>query len=155
LLDPRGRYRPQGGILTTGLRCAGLGWSGATDDPSLLADPAEPATMVDQAEKTGPGLPQPDHALRSAEAQHQGEAHLAEAEQEVDERKRGLGKAARIRDGCRREVADLELQLDYAHEEAQEAGHRVADAEEALALAEQPLRAAQVRLHNKKSCLND
>ena len=148
LLDREAAAALKAGVLTTGLRYAGLGWSGATDDPSLSGDTSEPETMVGRAEKSDPGLAQADQALRSAaaEAQHDAEAHLGEAEQEVDERRRGVEKTARDRDVWRREVADLERQLDYARHEAQKAEHSLTDADEALALAEQHLRAAQVRL---------
>ena len=156
LLDPEAATALKAGFLTTGLRYAGLGWSGATDDPSLSADISEPATMVGRAEKSDPGLPPADQALglAAAEAQRETEAHLAEAEREADEGKRRVEEAARDRDVWRRKVADLEQQLDYAREEAQKAEHRVADAEEALALAEQGLRAAQERLVKKNSGLS-
>jgi hypothetical protein len=148
LLDPEAATALKTGLLTTGLRYAGLGWSGATDDPSLSADTSEPATMVGRAKKSDPGLPPADQALRlaAAEAQRETEAHLAEAEREAEAGKARVEEAARDRDVWRRKVADLEQQLDCAQEEAQKAEHRFADAEEALALAEQRLRAARVRL---------
>jgi chromosome segregation ATPase len=55
----------------------------------------------------------------------------------------GVEKAARDREVWRREVADLERQLDYARDEAQKAERRVTDAKEALGLSEQRMRAAQ------------
>jgi chromosome segregation ATPase len=104
--------------------------------------------MVGRAENRDPGLPLPDQALSlaAAEAQRETEAHLAEDEQEVDEHRRAVEKAARDRHGWRRKVADLEQQLGYARQEAEKAEHRVADAKEVLGLAEQRLRAAQVSL---------
>lgn len=147
LLDPEAATALKAGFLTTGLRYAGLGLSGATDEPSLSAETSEPATILEGAEKSGPGLPEADQALRlaAAEAQREAEAHLAEAEREADAGKARLEEAARDRDLWRRKVADLEQQLGYAQQEAHNAEHRVAGSEEALALAEQRLRAAQVR----------
>jgi predicted nucleic acid-binding Zn-ribbon protein len=66
----------------------------------------------------------------------------------------GVEKAARDREVWRREVADLERQLDYARDEAQKAERRVTDAKEALGLSEQRLRAAKVRLDRKTSGLS-
>jgi len=104
--------------------------------------------MVGRTEKSDPGLPPADQALRLAavEAQRETEAHLAKAEQEVDERRRAAEQAARDRDVWRRNIADLEQQLGYAQEEERKAERRVADAEEALSLAEQGLCAVQVPL---------
>ncbi len=64
LLDPEAATALEAGVLTTGLRYAGLGWSGATDAPSRSAGTSERETMVGRAEKTGPGLPLADDALR-------------------------------------------------------------------------------------------
>jgi hypothetical protein len=156
LLDAGAATALKAGVLTTGLRYAGLGWSGATDDPSLSSDTSEPARIVGRAEKSNPGLPQADQALRlaAAEAQREIEAHLAKAEQDVDEHTRAADKATRDRDGWRRKVADLEHELGCARQEAQQAEHRLTDAEKALALAEQRLRAAQVRLVEENSGLS-
>jgi len=155
LLDPEAATALKAGFLTTGLRYAGLGWPGGTDDPSLSADASEPATMLGRAEKSGPGLPPADPALGPTvgETQRETEAHLAEAEREADEGKRRVEEAARDRDVWRRKVADLERQLGYAKDEARRAEHRLTDAGEALAFAEQRLRAAQVRLAKKNSGL--
>jgi hypothetical protein len=89
LLDPEAASALKAGLLTTGLRYAGLGWYGATDDLSFSADTSEPKTMVGRAEKSDPGLAKADQALRlaAAEAQREAEAHLAEAEREADEGK--------------------------------------------------------------------
>jgi peptidoglycan hydrolase CwlO-like protein len=77
---------------------------------------------------------------------------LAKAEQDVDEHTRAADKATRDRDGWRRKVADLEHELGCARQEAQQAEHRLTDAEKAL--AEQRLRAAQVRLVEENSGLS-
>jgi len=153
LLDPEAATALKAGMLTTGLRYAGLGWPGATDDPSPSADISEPEAMVARADKSDPGLPPADHALRlaAAEARREAEAHLAEAERDAEKGKRRVKEAARDRDVWRRKVADLEQQVGYAQEEAQKAEHRLAYAEEALALAEQHLRAAKVPLVEKNS----
>jgi hypothetical protein len=148
LLDPDAATALKAGVLTTGLRYAGLGWSGATDDASLSPDTSEGAPTVGRGERSDQGLPAADQALRLAEARHEAgarlaEAHLAEAEKEVDEHTRAAQKAARDRNGWRRKVADLEQQLGYARDEAQKAEHRLTDEEEALVLAEQRLRSAQ------------
>jgi hypothetical protein len=156
LLDPEAAAVLKAGFLTTGLRYAGLGWSGATDDRSLSADTSEPETMVGRAEESVPGLPEADQPLRLAvaEAQREAESHLAEAGREADEGKRRVEEAARDRDVWRRKVAELEQQLGYAQEEAQKAERRVTDAKEALGLSEQRMRAAKVRLDRKNSGLS-
>jgi len=100
------------------------------------------------------GQADPALGLTASEAQREAETHLAEAEGEVDERRRGVEKAARDREVWRREVADLERQLDYARDEAQKAERRVTDAKEALGLSEQRMRAAKVRLDRKNSGLS-
>jgi len=71
-----------------------------------------------------------------------------------DEQRRAAEKAARDRGVCGKKVANLEQQLGHTREEAQQTEHRVTDAEEALALAEQRLRAAQVRLDEQNSGLS-
>jgi hypothetical protein len=154
-LDPEAAAALKAGTLTTGLRYAGLGWPGATDDPSLSAETSEPATMVGRPDESDPGLPLADQALplAAAEAQREAEAHLAEAEREADEGKGRVEEAARDRDVWRRKVADLDQQLGYAQEEAQKAEHRFADAEQALVLAKQRLRAVQVSLDKMNSAL--
>jgi hypothetical protein len=156
LLDPESAVALNTGMLTTGLRYAGLGWSGATDVHSR-SDISEPAGTVGRAEKSEPGLPPPDEEVGSAtaEAQRQAEAHLAEVEREADAGKVHLEEAARGRDVWRQKVADLEQQLGYAQEESQKAEHCLADAEQALALAEQRLSIAQLRLAKTISALSD
>jgi len=156
LLDPEAATALKAGLLTTGLRYAGLGGEGATDDPSGSGNNPEPAMMVGRAEKSQPGLPPADDALRlgAAEAQREAEAQLAKAEQDVDEHRRVAENEARDRDGWRRKVADLEQELGYARQEAQKAERRVADAEEARELAEQR-RAAQVCLVKKTGARED
>ena len=155
LLDPEAAAALKAGFLTTGLRYAGLGWSGATDDPSLSVATSELATMVGRAEKSDPGLPQADQALRlaAAEAQHEAEAHVAEAKREADEGKRRVEEAARDRDVWRRKVADLDQEFNSAREEAEKAEHRLGDAEQALALAEQRVRTGGL-LDRKNSVLS-
>jgi len=155
LLDPEAATALKAGVLTIGLHYAGLGWSGATDGPSLSAGTSERETMVDPAEKTGLSLPPADDArLGAAEAQREVEAHLAEAEREADESERRVEEAARDRDVWRRKVADLEQQLASAQEEAKKAEQRFADADEVLALAEQRLRTVQARLVEENSGLS-
>jgi hypothetical protein len=150
-LDPEAATALKAGLLTTGLRYAGLGWSGTSDDPSLSVDTSEPTTTVSRREKSDPVWPPPDQAFRlaTAEAQRDAEAHLAEARREADEGKRHVEEETRGRDVWRRKVTDLHQQLNSAQEEAQKAEYRLADAEEALALAERRLRAAQVSLAKK------
>ena len=146
LLDPEAAAALKAGVLTTGLRYAGLGWSGATDGPSLSAGTSEREPIVGQAEKSDPGMaPADDARLGAAEAQREAEAHLAEAEREADESKRRLEESVRDRDVWRRKVADLDQQLASAQEEAKKAEQRIADAEEALAVAEKRLRTLQAR----------
>ncbi len=147
LLDPEAATALKGGVLTTGLRYAGLGWSGATDGPSLSAGTSERETMVGRAENSDPGLPSGDDAFRlgAAEAQREAEAHLAQAGRDVDEGKRRAEEAVRDRDVWRRKVADLDQQLASAQEEAKKAEERFADAEKALALAQQRLRTVRER----------
>ncbi len=147
LLDPEAAAVLKAGLLTTGLRYAGLGGDLATDEPSGSGNNSEPATMVSRAEKTRPGLPRADDArLDAVEAKREVEAHLAEAEREADESERRVEEAVRDRDIWRRKVADLDKQLASAQEEAKKAERRLADAEEALALAEQRLHTVQARL---------
>src|SRR5579863_7894256 len=132
LLDPEAAAALKAGVLTTGLRYAGLGWSGATDGRSLSAGTSEREPIVGQAEKSDPGMaPADDARLGAAEAQREAEAHLAEAEREADESKRRLEESVRDRDVWRRKVADLDHQLASAQEEAKKAEQRIADAEEA------------------------
>ena len=152
-LDPEAATALKAGLLTTGLRYAGLGWSGTTDDPSLSVDTLGPTTTVSRREKSDPVLPPVDQALRlaTAEALREAEAHLAEARREADDGTRHVEEKTRDRDVWRRKVADLDQQLGSAQKEAQKAEHRLADAEEALALAERRLRAAQVSLAKKNS----
>jgi hypothetical protein len=164
LLDPEAASALKAGVLTTGLRYAGLGWPAAADDPSPLEGTSEPpsqgtseqATIVGRAEVSGPGLPQGDQALlstaeaeRGAEAQlaeaQLAEAELAETERRADAAKRRLDEAERDRDMRRRKVADLERQLDDARAEAQKAERRVADAEEDLGIATQRLSPSRLR----------
>jgi hypothetical protein len=135
LLDPEAATALKAGVLTTGLRYAGLGWSGTTDGPFLSADTSELPTLLRRLDKSDPGLPLADQALAlaAAEAQRETEAHLAEAEREADAGKARVEEAARDRDVWRRKAADLEEQLGYAQEEERKAEHRVANAEEALA----------------------
>ncbi len=142
LLDPEAATALKAGVLTTGLRYAGLGWPGATDGPSLSAGTSERETIVGRADNSDPALPPADDALRlaAAEAQREAEAHLAQAGRDVDEGKRRVEEAVRDRDVWRRKVADLGQQLASAQEEAKKAEERFADAEKALALAEQRLR---------------
>ena len=156
LLDPEAATALKAGLLTTGLRYAGLGGDGATDDPSGSGNNSEPATMVGRADKSDPGLPPADDALRlgAAKAQREAEAHLAEAGRDVDDGKRRVEVAVRDRDVWRRKVADLDQQLASAKEEAKKAEHRFADAEEALDLAEQRLRTVQARLVEENSGLS-
>ncbi|MGD0810877.1 MAG: hypothetical protein ABSA91_14395 [Acidimicrobiales bacterium] len=164
LLDPEAASALKAGVLTTGLRYAGLGWPAAADDPSPSEGTSEPpsqgtseqATIVGRAEVSGPGLPQGDQALlstaeaeRGAEAQlaeaQLAEAELAETERRADAAKRRLDEAERDRDMRRRKVADLERQLDDARAEAQKAERRVADAEEDLGIATQRLSPSRLR----------
>ena len=159
LLDPEAASALKAGVLTTGLRYAGLGWPAAADDPSPSEGTSEPpsqgtseqATIVGRAEVSGPGLPQGDQALLStAEAERGAEAQLAEAalaetERQADAAKRRLDEAERDRDMRRRKVADLERQLDDARAEAQKAERRVADAEEDLGIATQRLSPSRLR----------
>jgi hypothetical protein len=156
LLDPESAIALTAGRLTTGLRYAGLGWSGATDDPSR-SDISETAGTVGRAEKSEPGFPPTDEAVRlaAAEAQRHAEAHLAEVEREADAGKVHLEEAARDRDVWRQKVADLEQELGYAQEESQKAEHCLADAEQALALAVQRLSIAQLRVAKAISGLSD
>jgi len=154
LLDPEAATALKAGVLTTGLRYAGLGGDVATDEPSGSGNNSEPATTVGRAEKSDLGLPPADNTrLGAAEAQRELEAHLAEAEREADEGKRRVEEALRDRDVWRRKVADLDQQLASAQEEANNAEHRFADAEEALALAGQRLRTVQERLAEENSGL--
>jgi hypothetical protein len=169
LLDPEAASALKAGVLTTGLRYAGLGWPAAADDPSPSEGTSEPPsqgtseqpTIVGRAEVSGPGLPQGDQALLStAEAERGAEARLAEAqlaeaqlaeaelaetERQADAAKRRLDEAERDRDMRRRKVADLERQLDDARAEAQKAERRVADAEEDLGIATQRLSPSRLR----------
>jgi DNA repair exonuclease SbcCD ATPase subunit len=141
LLDPEATAALKTGALTTGLRYAGLGWSGATDDPSPSADTSEREAIVGRAEGSGPPLPPPDQArsLVALEAQREAEAQLAQAERRVDAGKRRVDEAKRDRDLLHRKVADLERQLDDAKAEVQQAEHRLTVANEDVALAEQDL----------------
>jgi len=156
LLDPEAATALKAGLLTTGLRYAGLGGDGAADDPAGSGNNSEPATMVGRAGKSGPGLPPADDVVRlgAIKAQREAEAHLAEAGRDVDEGRRRVEEAVRDRDVWRRKVADLDQQLASAKEEAKKAEHRFADAEEALDLAEQRLRTVQARLVDENSGLS-
>ena len=148
LLDPEAATALKAGFLTTGLRYAGLGWSGASDNPSPSADTSELARLVGRGEQSDPGLPEADRGLRLAAAAEQSEAaaHLAEAEREADAGRARFDEAAQDRDVWRRNVADLERQLDDARNEVQKAEDRLTVAKEALALADRRLRAAELRL---------
>ena len=156
LLDPGAATALKAGVLTSGLRYAGLGWSGATDGPFLSAGTSEPEALVGRAEKAGPGLPAADDALRlgGAAALREAEAHLAKAALEADESERRLEEAVRDRDSWRRKVADLAEQCASAREEAKKAEKRFADAEEALTLAKQRVRTVQARLVEENSGLS-
>jgi hypothetical protein len=145
-LDPEAATALKAGLLTTGLRYAGLGWPGMSDDPSLSVDTSEPTTTVSRREKSNPVTPPADEASRlaTAEAQRDAEAQLAEARREADEGKRHVEEQTRDRDVWRGKVADLGQRLSSAQTEAQKAEYRLADAEQALALAERRLRDAQV-----------
>ena len=152
LLDHEAGTALKAGLLTTGLRYAGLGGDGATDNPSGSGDNSEPATMVSEADESDPALPPADDArLGAAEAAREAGAQLAEATRDADEGKRHVEEAARDRDIWRRKIADLDQQLASAQEEAKKAEQRFADAEKALALAEQRLRAVQARLVEENS----
>ncbi len=160
LLDPEAATALRAGMLTTGLRYAGLGWSEATDDLSPSADTSEQEETVAAAGKSRPGLPATDQALRqaAAEAQREAEAQLAQAQLKVDEHRRDAAKAALDCDVWRRKVADLDKQLKSAQEEAQRAEHRSSDAEQSLALAERRLRTAEaglVDLHRRDIPIDD
>lgn len=153
LLGPEAATALKAGLLTTGLRYAGLGGDVATDDPFGSGDNSEPETMVGRAEKSDPGLPLTDDALRlgAAEGQREAGAHLAQAGRDVDKGKRRAEEALRDRDVWRRKVAGLDQQLASAQEEAEKAEQRFADADEALALAEKRLSTAQARLVEENS----
>jgi hypothetical protein len=152
-LDPEAATALKAGLLTTGLRYAGLGWPGTSDDPSLSVDTSEPTTTVSRREQSDPVLPPADQESRlaTAEAQRDAEVQLAEARREADEGRRHVEEQTRDRDVWRGKVADLGQQLSSAQTEAQKAEYRLADAEQALALAERRLRAAQVSLAKKIS----
>jgi hypothetical protein len=155
LLDPEAGTALKAGLLTTGLRYAGLGGDGATDNASGSGNNSEPATMVSQADKSDPALPTADDArLGAAEAQLEAESRLAEAGRDADERKRRVEEAVQDRDIWRRKVADLDQQLASAQEEAKKAEQRFADAEEALALSEQRLRTVQAYLVEENNGLS-
>jgi hypothetical protein len=104
LLDSEAATALKAGLPTTGLRYAGLGWSGTSDEPSLSVDTSEPTTTVSPREKSDPVLPPADQAFRlaTAEAQRDAEAHLAEARREADEGKRHVKEETRDRDVWRR-----------------------------------------------------
>jgi hypothetical protein len=147
-LDPEAATALKAGLLTTGLRYAGLGWSDTNDGSSLWTETSEPTTAASPRDNSDAVLPPADQALRLAavEARRDAEARLAEARRQVDEGKRHVAQETRDRDAWRRKVADLERQLDDARAEVQKAEHRVAGEEEALTLANQRLHDAQGRL---------
>ena len=125
LLDPEAASALKAGVLTTGLRYAGLGWPAAADDPSPSEGTSEPpsqgtseqATIVGRAEVSGPGLPQGDQALLStAEAERGAEAQLAEA---------ALAETERQADAAKRRLDEAERDPRYAAPEGRRLGEAI------------------------------